>query len=162
MNKTESMWTGGIAGASFIGAVAAAIPEAGFPFPYPGSEDAVDLQRMDRFVAQTGARLRLTAAQQQSLRVLLQRLQRASQALAADQDASRTGMLDLLAAPRLDQHASLHMLKARARAAEAEAPAVVEAFADFHDSLDETQRTRLRTFLATRMYGGFGYSDVAI
>jgi len=159
MNKTAGLWIGG---AGLNGAAAAAGPGVGFPFPFPGGEDAVDAQHLGRLLDQTSLRLRLTASQRQSLRVLLRRWQQARQALAADQGASRTKLLDLLAAPRLDQHASLQMLRQRARAIEAEASAVIEALADFHDSLDETQRTRLRSFLATRMHAGYGYSDVAI
>lgn len=84
------------------------------------------------FVRGAASRLALDSAQEHELRVLLQRLGQARQSLAEERSKARASVLNLLAAPQLDQQAALQLLKSQSRAVETEAPAVIEAFSDFY------------------------------
>jgi uncharacterized membrane protein len=162
MSKTAGLWIGTIAAAGMIGAVAAAMPEGKPRLPQWPGEASVSPSRLDSLVTQATARLQLTGPQQQNLRVLMQRLGQAQRSLAEARAEARTGMLDLLAAPRLDQQSALRLVRQRGHAVEAEAPAVIEAFADFHDSLDDLQRARLRELMTAGMYAAYGHPDVIL
>ncbi len=103
-----------------------------------------------------GSRLSLGETQQQQLDELLETLAGLRRDLQLSREQGRDGILRLIAEPQLDREQALTMLEQRLDLLSRRAPELIEAVADFTDSLDPTQREQLQEWIARRGHGPFG------
>jgi protein CpxP len=102
-----------------------------------------------RTVERIGERLALDATQKAKLEALADQLQALHRDLRGPA-SPREDWLALMAGDRFDRAGAQRWLDGRLQAAHDHGPRVLEAFADFYDSLDATQQRRLRERLERR------------
>lgn len=147
---------------SLIGAVAAATLLGGFAAwahrehgrhlgPHIGwkavsAEEAAPLQA--RVIERVAGRLELDAAQQARLAALGERLRETRNAAVATSANPREELQAALAGPRFDRGRVNTLVQAQLAMAGAQSPALINAAADFYDSLRPAQQAELREMLA--------------
>lgn len=147
---------------SLIGAVAAATLLGGFAAwahrehgrhlgPHIGwkavsAEEAAPLQA--RVIERVAGRLDLDAAQQARLAALGERLRETRNAAVATSANPREELQAALAGPRFDRGRVNTLVQAQLAMAGAQSPALINAAADFYDSLRPAQQAELREMLA--------------
>lgn len=100
-------------------------------------------RQRDMVVDRVAQRLELNEAQKARLRTLADTLQVQRAALQAQGDP-RTQLRALVASDKFDRAQALTLARTAAGAIESRSPAVVEAMADFYDSLDPRQQAVVR------------------
>lgn len=65
-----------------------------------------------------------------------------------DREKNRMAVLEMAQAETFDQQRTLELIREKTRFIEQQAPAIVAAYADLHNSLDPEQRTRIYDFLS--------------
>ncbi len=107
-------------------------------------------------VERISGRLDLTAPQKAKLEVLADALVAQRQALLGSTGrAPRDDLKALIAGATFDRAQAQALLQAKTAAVQGQGPKVVEAMADFYDSLTPAQQTQLRTLLDQRGQRGW-------
>lgn len=114
-----------------------------------GPMTEADVQQMrTRIVERAGTKLNLDAAQKAKLDTLADALQAQRAALAAGPGGTMRGELKgLIAGERFDRSGAQALLDRKTGAVRDKAPAVLQAFGDFYDSLKPEQQQQLREML---------------
>ncbi|HEY8356093.1 MAG TPA: Spy/CpxP family protein refolding chaperone [Ramlibacter sp.] len=106
-------------------------------------------RQREKIVARVAQRLELGEAQKEKLRALAATVQAQRAALQAQGDP-RTQLRSLVAGEKLDRAQALALARTTAGAIETRSPAVVNALADFYDSLDARQQALVREHMQGR------------
>lgn len=114
----------------------------------PGSMSEADIGQMrERVIAKAERELSLDAAQKAKLAVLADALQAQRSALMAGGAQPRAELQALVAGTTFDRARAQALVEAKTGAVRDKAPAVVNAMADFYDSLQPAQQQKLREFM---------------
>lgn len=111
--------------------------------------EAERAQMSERMLDRVGSRLDLDAAQKTKLRALSDTLRAQHTALMGQTDP-RAEMQSLIAGPTFDRARAGALVSNKIAALQSGSPAVITAMADFYDSLNPTQQTKVREFMASR------------
>jgi protein CpxP len=103
-----------------------------------------------RLIEKADARLQLDEAQEQRLGVLFDKMNEQRQALVGSSGDPRAAMQQLLTGPNFDRAGATALIGEKTDAVRAKSPEVVNAMADFFDSLNPQQQAQVREFLAKR------------
>ncbi|MGD8498866.1 MAG: Spy/CpxP family protein refolding chaperone [Chromatiales bacterium] len=106
--------------------------------------------RAEHIVQKLSEELELNPYQHEQLVALKDTLLSARQTVHGSRGELRGEMMELLEAPSLDRGAALALITRRAEALQQQAPELVNAVGDFHDSLSPEQRVELRKRIEER------------
>ena len=96
------------------------------------------------------SKLDLNAEQQQKLNVLADKVQAQRLAMIGQTTNPRAEMQALVSGDKFDRARALHLLDEKTRAVQVSSPDVINALADFYDSLNPTQQQKVRDFMQRR------------
>ena len=113
-------------------------------------------QLRERFIGKATRELSLDTAQAQRLGVLADALAAQRTALMANGANPRAELQALVAGPQFDRSRAQALVERKTGAVKDKSPAVVNAMADFYDSLQPAQQQKLRDFMAKGRGHGFG------
>ena len=111
-------------------------------------------QMKERIVERIGSKLTLDAAQKAKLGVLADKLREQRNALVGSTADPRTEMQAIIGGPAFDRARASALLESKLSAVHGKAPDVMNAAADFFDSLRPDQQAKVREFLASRGHRG--------
>jgi Spy/CpxP family protein refolding chaperone len=103
-----------------------------------------------KLLQRAGKELELDAAQTQRLGVLFDKLNEQRNALVGSTTDPRAAMQQLIAGDKFDRAAAATLVDEKTGAVRAKGPEVIEAAADFYDSLQPGQQAKVRDFMARR------------
>ena len=103
-----------------------------------------------KLLQRAGKELELDAAQTQRLGVLFDKLNEQRNALVGSTTDPRAAMRQLIAGDKFDRAAAATLVDEKTGAVRAKGPEVIEAAADFYDSLQPGQQAKVREFMASR------------
>ncbi|HRC36770.1 MAG TPA: Spy/CpxP family protein refolding chaperone [Rubrivivax sp.] len=103
-----------------------------------------------KLLQRAGKELELDAAQSQRLGLLFDKLNEQRSALVGSSTDPHAAMQQLIAGDRFDRAAATTLVEEKTGAVRAKGPEVIEAAADFYDSLQPAQQAKLREFMAQR------------
>lgn len=112
-----------------------------------GGTPAEQAEARARMVDRVARHLSLDEAQRAKLAVVAEKLAEQRSALVAGGDP-RTELAALVAGAQFDRTKADGLLKAKTGAVQDKAPAVINALADFYDSLKPEQQQQVRDFMA--------------
>ena len=115
-------------------------------------EDAAKMKT--RIVDKVGSRLELDDAQKAKLGVLADKLREQRNALVAGGDP-RSEFASVIAGATFDRAKAKTLVDAKTGAISTKSPEVIGAMADFYDSLNPEQQTKVREFMARRGHHGW-------
>jgi Spy/CpxP family protein refolding chaperone len=116
---------------------------------------AADAEPMKaRMVDKLGRELGLDAAQKAKLAALADQLREGRNAFVAGTPDPRAELRGLVAGTTLDRSKASALVQAQVGAVQAQSPALINAMADFYDSLKPEQQARVREFMARREHRG--------
>lgn len=101
-------------------------------------------------IERVSSRLELDAAQRQKLEVLADKLIAQRAAMVGQGGHPREAMRALVAGEKFDRARALNLLDEKTRVLQVGTPEVINALADFYDSLNPTQQAEVREFLDKR------------
>lgn len=114
----------------------------------PGSMSEADIgQLRERMITKAERELSLDAAQKAKLGLLADALQAQRSAWMAGGAQPRAELQALVAGASFDRSRAQALVEAKTAAVRDKAPAVVNAMADFYDSLQPAQQQKLREFM---------------
>lgn len=108
-------------------------------------EDAARLKT--RLVEKAGRKLDLDEAQKALLGVLADRLREQRNALVGPTPNPRAELQALVGGPTFDRERAARLVQDKTTALQARSPEVIEALADFYDSLRPEQQAKVREFI---------------
>jgi len=114
--------------------------------------------RMAWMAGRISSRLSLDAPQQERLNDLLGRFSGLRQEFRLTREQGRDEISRLISAPRLDREQARFMLEQRQELLKQKGPEIIEAVADFTDSLSPEQREQLIAWINSHRHGHFGYN----
>jgi Spy/CpxP family protein refolding chaperone len=103
-----------------------------------------------RMVDKIGRELDLDAAQKAKLASLADQLREGRNAFVTGMPDPRVELRGLVAGPSFDRSKASALVQAQVGAMQTQSPAVINAMADFYDSLKPEQQARVRAFMARR------------
>ena len=103
-----------------------------------------------KVVERITSKLDLNAAQQQKLNVLADKMQAQRAALIGQTTDPRAELNALVAGEKFDRTRALNLLDEKTRAVQSTGPEVIQALADFYDSLNPTQQAEVREHMGKR------------
>jgi periplasmic protein CpxP/Spy len=103
----------------------------------------------DKMVERVSSRLDLNADQKAKLVTLADLMQKQRANLMGQVDP-RTELAAILAGPKFDRTKAQNLINEKTSTISAQSPATVTAMADFYDSLNPEQQTKVRAFLQHR------------
>jgi Spy/CpxP family protein refolding chaperone len=109
-----------------------------------------------RVVEQVGRKLDLDEAQKAKLAVLADQLREGRNAVVTSTPDPRAELRGLVAGATFDRNKAGALVQAQVGAINAQSPALINAMADFYDSLKPEQQAKLRDFMARRGHHGRG------
>lgn len=113
--------------------------------------DAQVSEMRGKAVERISSRLELTAPQKAKLETLADAMVAQRQALRGDAGSEpRAELKALIAGEKFDRTKAQAMLQAKTAAVQGQGPKVVEALAEFYDSLNPAQQAQVREFLDKR------------
>ena len=112
--------------------------------------------RMQHISERIGRRLDLNDDQQRQLEVLVGTLRELRSEQREHRYAVKEGAAELLSAPSLDRDRAIALIDERLQRMDAGKHTLVDAFADFSDSLAPEQRSRLAALIEDRWMGRWG------
>lgn len=121
-----------------------------------GMSDEQRAEMRARMLERVAGRLDLDAAQNAKLRVLADQLQAQRKAVVGERAAMHAQVLSLVAGPAFDRTRAGALVETKLGAAHVAAPQVINAFADFYDSLRPEQQAKVREFLQRGPHGHRG------
>jgi Spy/CpxP family protein refolding chaperone len=114
-----------------------------------GPMSEADMTRLsERLVERASSKLSLDAAQQSKLKALAEVLQQQRLALKGSPTSPHEALQGLMAGAQFDRSGAQTLVDAKLATLHSGAPAVIQALADFFDSLQPAQQTQLRELLA--------------
>ncbi len=108
-----------------------------------------------KVVERITSKLDLNAEQQQKLNVLADKVQAQRTALIGQTPSPRAEFSALVAGEKFDRARALNLLDEKTRVVQVSSPDVINAMADFYDSLNPTQQAEVRERMGQRK-GWFG------
>lgn len=120
---------------------------AAYAHRHQGSWNSAEMQA--RMVDRVGSKLELDATQRASLATVGDTLRTQRQALMAGNDP-RAELQSLISGTRFDRARAGALASNKITALQTGAPAVIDAMANFYDSLNPQQQTQVREFMASR------------
>lgn len=124
--------------------------------PRMGNVSAEDVAKWrGRVIERASSELKLDDAQKQRLGVLFDKLNEQRSALVAGSDP-RSTMTALIAGDKFDRTKATALIGEKTDAVKLKSPEVISAAADFFDTLNPEQQTKVREFLAKRGHGHRG------
>ena len=115
-------------------------------------EDAATMKA--RMVDKVGSKLDLDATQKAKLGVLADKLREQRNALVGSTTNPRAELQALMAGPSFDRNKATVLIQDKVGAVNAKSPEVINAMADFYDSLKPEQQAKVREFMARRGHRG--------
>jgi Spy/CpxP family protein refolding chaperone len=103
-----------------------------------------------KVVERITSKLDLNAEQQQKLNVLADKVQAQRTALIGQTPNPRTEFSALVAGDKFDRARALNLLDEKTRVVQVSSPDVINAMADFYDSLNPTQQAEVRERMGKR------------
>lgn len=103
-----------------------------------------------KVVERITSKLDLNAEQQQKLNVLADKMQAQRAALIGQAADPRAELNALVAGDKFDRTRALSLLDQKTRAVQSTGPEVIQALADFYDSLNPTQQAEVREHMSRR------------
>lgn len=107
-----------------------------------------------RMVDKVGRELGLDAAQKAKLALLADQLREGRNAFVTGTPDPRAEVRGLVAGTTFDRSKASALVQAQVGAVQAQSPALINAMADFYDSLKPEQQARVREFMARRGHRG--------
>lgn len=101
-------------------------------------------------IERVGSKLDLDANQKAKLGVLADRLRESRNAVVASSNDPKLELQAMIAGNAFDRARASTLVQAQLATANAQAPALITAVADFYDSLNPAQQQQLREFMAKR------------
>jgi len=139
----------GLFGASIVLGSLAAFADG--PCRRYGPMDAARMAELrGKVLDRVGRKLDLSDAQKHKLAAVADRLQARRAAFTAEAGDLGAGVQALVAGDRFDRARAQALLDAKLHAAQAGGPDVMDAVADFYDSLDAAQQQKVRDFVQRR------------
>ncbi|MFP8835562.1 Spy/CpxP family protein refolding chaperone [Hydrogenophaga sp. XSHU_21] len=115
----------------------------------PASAERISEWR-GKAIERVSGRLDLSAEQRQKLEVLADKLIAQRTAMVGQGGDPRTEMKALVAGEKFDRARALNLLDEKTRVLQVGTPEVIEALANFYDSLNPTQQAEVREFMEKR------------
>jgi Spy/CpxP family protein refolding chaperone len=131
------------------GCLATAIASDGHHSSRHGDRIEHQQKMMERFAH----KLDLNASQKDKLRALSEALSKQRQIMHGD-SGLKSEMLGLISGNKMDRSKALELAQSKTRAMQEAAPLVVNASADFYDSLNPEQQTKVREWMEKRKHWG--------
>ena len=103
-----------------------------------------------KVIEKVGSKLELDATQKAKLGVLADKMREQRNALVGNTTDPRAEVQALIAGPAFDRARASALIEAKVGAVNAKSPEVLNAAADFFDSLRPDQQAKVREFLASR------------
>lgn len=103
-----------------------------------------------KLLQRAGKELELDVAQTQRLGALFDKLNEQRSALVGSTTDPRAAMQQLIAGDRFDRAAAATLFEEKTGAVRTKGPEVIEAAADFYDSLNPAQQAKVREFMIQR------------
>jgi protein CpxP len=103
-----------------------------------------------KVVERITSKLDLNAQQQQKLNVLADKMQAQRATLIGQTTDPRAELNALVAGEKFDRTRALNLLNEKTRAVQSTGPEVIQALADFYDSLNPTQQAEVREHMGKR------------
>ncbi|TNF60328.1 MAG: periplasmic heavy metal sensor [Burkholderiales bacterium] len=113
------------------------------------SEERVTEMR-GKAIERVSSKLELDAGQKQKLGVLADEMLAARKAVRGDSARPREEFKALVAGEKFDRNRAQQLMEQKTQAVQAASPRVIEAMADFYDSLTPTQQAQVRAFMDKR------------
>ena len=121
-----------------------------------GWSDERVAEMRDKAVERVSDRLALNPQQRQKLQVLADQVVAQRKAVRGEADNPRGEMAALIAGEKFDRTGASRILEQKRAAVQTHAPQLLEAFADFYDSLDPRQQQYMRDKLQRHAHGWWG------
>ncbi len=115
-----------------------------------GWSDERIVEMRGKAVERIGGRLELDAEQKRKLGLLADELLAARQAVKGDGADPREAFKALIAGDTFDRSKARQLIDQKSQAVQGSAPQVIEAMADFYDSLTPAQQAKVRGFMDQR------------
>lgn len=109
-------------------------------------------EKADFITDRVTRKLDLTDTQQENLKTLATDMMTLVKEVKAGRETHMNQIQDMLAEPVLDQNKALEMIQQKTQNINSKAPAIISSLANFLDSLDAEQKSRLQSFVADRMH----------
>ena len=103
-------------------------------------------EHQQKMVERFADKLDLNATQKDKLKALSEVLSKQRQAMRGDGDL-RSEMQDLISGTKLDRSKALSLAEAKTKAMQQATPLVINAAADFYDSLNPEQQSKVRQWM---------------
>lgn len=103
-------------------------------------------EHQQKMVERFADKLDLNATQKDKLKALSEVLSKQHQAMRGDGDL-RSEMQDLISGTKLDRSKALSLAEAKTKAMQQATPLVINAAADFYDSLNPEQQSKVRQWM---------------
>lgn len=117
-------------------------------------------QRAQWIMDKMERKLELNEAQKTKMIVVRDKMLAARADMHGEDDEKKQRMQEIIAGNTFDRSKAMTLFEEKTRAVETHGPEVINAMADFYDSLDQTQQQKLRDHLQQRMEryrdGGWG------
>ncbi len=110
-------------------------------------------EHQQKMIERFANKLDLNATQKDKLKVLSEVLSKQRQAMRGDGDL-RSEMQDLISGTKLDRNKALTLAEAKTKAMQQATPLVINAAADFYDSLNPEQQSKVREWMEKRKRWG--------
>ena len=117
--------------------------------------DAMEMKT--KLVDRVGGKLNLDAAQKAKLGIVADKLREQRNALVGTTTDPRAELQALMAGPQFDRSKATALIEGKVTAINTQSPAVVNAMADFYDSLKPEQQAQVREFMNKRGRHGAGW-----
>lgn len=140
---------GALGGLFVIGSLAACNHHRG-----PMTEERI-VEMRGKAVERVSGKLDLNEAQKAKLGVLADELLAQRKALRGGTEP-RAELQAVIAGAQFDRAKAQALLDGKTQTVQGGGPKVIAAMADFYDSLNADQQTKLRAFMAERRHGGWG------
>lgn len=124
----------------------------GFGWRQVSEQDAAAMKA--KVIERVGSKLELDETQKARLGVLADKLREQRNALVGSSADPRSEMQAIIAGPAFDRARASALLEGKLSAVHTKAPDVMNAAADFYDSLRPDQQAKVREFLASRGHRG--------
>jgi periplasmic protein CpxP/Spy len=134
----------------FGGMAAWAHRQAGHHMGWRSVSEADAAQMKAHLVERVGSKLDLNAEQKNRLATLAEQLRQSRNALVAATPDPRSELQSLMAGTSFDRSKAIALVQAQLGAINNQSPALINAMADFYDSLSPGQQAQVREFMAKR------------
>ena len=111
-------------------------------------------ERSERVVNKITEELQLNDTQKANLAEVKDELMALRKTMRDNRDNTKAEIRSILAKPTFDRDSANSIVGQHIETMQARSPAIIDAFGDFYDSLDDAQRAELREFIEDKMEHG--------